>query len=395
MKVQDTFLTSIKALFANGTRTFLTTLGVIIGVFSVVTLVSLVQGVRNYITEQFSAVGSNLFFVSPGKITGIQDDPSISFSTNKLRIKHVDLLERYAGDYIVGATPLARVSKPATYKTRSYTSSLTGTNEKIRDIADIDVIKGRYFTKAEVKNRARVGVIHPAVANELFGSKTAGLGKKVKVGSGQVEIIGVAEEKNREFDDRITMPHTTVTDLLEVEDITFIGMKAKNGISVDVATRQVELALLRDLKKDDFSILSQQDILKSVESILGMLGMILGAIAGVSLLVGGIGIMNIMLVSVTERTREIGLRKALGATSPNIALQFLIESSLISMAGGILGLVFGWLATLYARNYIQAEIPAWACFLGIGFSLLVGVGFGTYPALQAAKKQPIEALRYE
>jgi putative ABC transport system permease protein len=172
-------------------------------------------------------------------------------------------------------------------------------------------------------------------------------------------------------------------------------MKAKDGADMDTVIKEAKLALRRDLKEDDFSVFSQKEILSSINSILGVLSIGLAAIAGISLFVGGIGIMNIMLVSVTERTREIGLRKALGATSKDIALQFITESVALSVTGGGIGLLLAWLATQAVQSLIRAEVPWWAALLGFGFSLVVGVIFGTYPAVSAAKKDPIEALRYE
>ena len=172
-------------------------------------------------------------------------------------------------------------------------------------------------------------------------------------------------------------------------------VKVKSNSELDLATKQINLALLRDLKSDEFSILSQKDILSSIQNILGILTLALGAIAGISLLVGGIGIMNIMLVSAIERTSEIGLRKAVGATSLNIAVQFIAESTILSVTGGGIGLVLGWLASLAARAFLRTEVTLWAIVLSFTFSVAVGVIFGTYPAIQASKKDPIDALRYE
>ena len=184
-------------------------------------------------------------------------------------------------------------------------------------------------------------------------------------------------------------------DRYEEATISAIAIKAKDATNIELTTKEIKMALLRDLKSDEFTLMTQEDMLSSISSILGILTTALAAIAGISLLVGGIGIMNIMLVSVTERTREIGLRKALGATSFNIGLQFLVESVVISVSGGIVGLLLGWIATLIANNWIRAEVPIWAIILAFGFSLFVGIVFGTYPALKASKKDPIEALRYE
>nr|MBP7927818.1 FtsX-like permease family protein [Patescibacteria group bacterium] len=174
-----------------------------------------------------------------------------------------------------------------------------------------------------------------------------------------------------------------------------ISVKARNADQIPQTISQIKLALLRDLEEDDFSVISTEDVLQSIQSVLQMLTAGIGAIAGISLLVGGIGIMNIMLVSVTERIKEIGLRKALGATPINIALQFLFESIMISVAGGSIGLFLGWGASRIAANFVRTEVPVWTAVLAIGFSVVVGVLFGTYPAIKASKKDPIEALRYE
>ncbi|KKS18744.1 MAG: Efflux ABC transporter, permease protein [candidate division WWE3 bacterium GW2011_GWC1_41_7] len=181
----------------------------------------------------------------------------------------------------------------------------------------------------------------------------------------------------------------------DVPFFSSIVAKVRNTENVDLATREIKIALLKDLKEEDFTVLSQSDILSSIQNILQILTIGIGAIAGISLLVGGIGIMNIMLVSVTERIKEIGLRKALGATQLDIAMQFLIESVFLSLGGGLIGLLLGWLGTYASRTFLRTEIPWWAVALAFGFSVLVGVIFGTYPAITAAKKDPVEALRYE
>ena len=179
------------------------------------------------------------------------------------------------------------------------------------------------------------------------------------------------------------------------ENYTYIMIKFLDDSNIDSYTKEIELALMKDLKTEDFTIYSQSDLLESFQSILDVLTIGLGAVASISLFVGGIGIMNIMLVSVRERIREIGLRKALGATKSNIALQFIVESVLISVIGGLIGLFFGWIATLIAQNWLRAQITPWSVILAFGFSFLVGVVFGSYPAIDASKKDPIEALRYE
>ena len=204
------------------------------------------------------------------------------------------------------------------------------------------------------------------------------------------------EKKGAEYDVQIVMPYTTLEDIVNVKQYSsYIGIKLTEDADIDKATKEIELALLRDLKKDEFTLFSQKDLLNSVQEILEILTVGLGAVAGISIVVGGIGIMNIILVSVTERIKEIGLRKALGATSANIGIQFMFESVMISVIGGMLGVLLGGGATLIAQKWLRAEVPLWAVGLSFGFSSVVGIVFGTYPALRASRFDPIDALRYE
>jgi putative ABC transport system permease protein len=216
-----------------------------------------------------------------------------------------------------------------------------------------------------------------------------------KVKDDTYEIIGILKTKGRSFDNTALAPYTSIKDTLEIKNYSSIVMKSYKDVSTDTTMRQVKNAVLRDLNEDEFTVMSQQDILSSIQNILQMLTLRLGAIAAISLLVGGIGIMNIMLVSVTERTREIGLRKAIGATPNEIASQFLIESILLSILGGSIGIIIGWLSSLGARAFLRTEVPWWAVLIAFSFAALVGIIFGTYPAIKASKKDPIEALRYE
>ncbi len=389
----ETIKIALSALNANKVRAVLTMLGVVIGVFSVVSMVSLGRGVQNYVTDTFNSLGSNLIIVSPGKVD-LQDDPAKYLSRNKLSEKHLDLIRRYADEYIVDATPSVRIGQNFKYKTNTYFGTIIGVDYSAPSILNFDTREGRFFSRNEVRSNAKVVIIGPNVAESLFAGGSA-LGQKIRLGDEAFEVIGIMEKKNQSFDDNVVAPYTTVMTTFDVKNFSSIGMKARDTDSIDKAIQQVELALLRDLKADDFTALSQQDLLGSIQSILGVLTLGLGAIAGISLIVGGIGIMNIMLVSVTERIKEIGLRKAVGATPFNIGLQFLIESVLLSVGGGMIGLLLGYGTTLAARTVIRADLPITAVFLAFGFSVVVGVVFGTYPALRASKLDPIEALRYE
>jgi len=392
MRIFDTVNSSIKALTVNKTRTFLTMLGVIIGVFAVVSLVSMVKGVENFIVGQFNSLGSNLIFISPGR-AGFNSDPALSFTNNKLDEKHVELIEDNVKD-IVAASPSMRLGKTVKYKTKSYYATLVGTNENVRELINVEVDQGRFFTRTDVEAKGKVAILGHKVVEEFFGN-TNPLGSNIKIGDGNFVVIGTYKERGGRQDERVIIPYTTMKNVLSIKNISNIVTKAKDANRLELTIKEIELSLLKDLKKEDFTVLSQADILESFKNILNVLSIGLATIAGISLLVGGIGIMNIMLVSVNERIQEIGLRKALGATSRDIGIQFLVEAVFISLLGGIIGLGLGYLVTVISKPWLNAQIPWWAVVLAIGFSTLVGLGFGTYPALKAAKKDPIEALRYE
>ena len=394
LKLVETFLTAVAALNSNKIRAALTMLGVIIGVAAVMLLISIGRGIQNYITDQFEALGSNLLFVSPGK-ANFGGDPGQRFARNKLDEKHVDLIKRNASEYISEITPYVTSGTTVTYKTNSFYASTTATNERGLEVFNYEVDQGRYFSANEVKSTAKVVLLGPEVASELFGNVPA-IGKRIKISSGEtLEVIGVFKPKGQNYDDAISMPYTTAMDIYSIKNFTSVVIKANPSEDIDRAMRKISLAMLRDLKEDEFSVLSQADILSSIQNILGILTVGLGAIAAISLVVGGIGIMNIMLVSVTERTREIGLRKAIGASPTNIALQFLFESTLLSLGGGTIGVILGWLLSLVGRTWLRTEVPFWSILLAFSFAGFVGIVFGTYPAIKASKKDPIEALRYE
>ncbi|OGC60128.1 hypothetical protein A2425_01905 [candidate division WWE3 bacterium RIFOXYC1_FULL_42_17] len=392
MYVPETIKSAFSALALNKIRTFLTMLGVIIGVFSVVSLVAVVQGFENYITDQFDALGSNLILVTPG--IGEGQDPSRAFMGNKLSLKNIDAINLYVGDKISAVTPSVRIAKTAEYKTKTYASTVVGGTYQSYSIYGLETESGTYYTKSDDSKKANVAFISSDVKKELFGDRNP-LGEKIKIENTSFEVVGVAKPKGGTFDDRIFIPDTTLKTAFNVEVLSSIAVKAKEGQDPEELMREIKVALLKDMRVDDFSVVTQKDVLSSIDQILGVLSSALAAVAGISLLVGGIGIMNIMLVSVTERTQEIGLRKALGATSKNIGRQFLTEAVVISIGGGVVGLLLGYLATLAVSSFIRATIPWWAVVLAMGFSIFVGIVFGTYPALSAGKKDPIEALRFE
>lgn len=391
MKLKETFKTAIESLGLNKFRSFLTMLGVIIGVFSVVTLISLVKGVQNFVEDQFKLLGSNTVFILPGKIGGSGGPGAF---TGNFEERDVDSIRINARDYIELVTPGVASSRDVKYKTKSYFSTVRGNNYQSSAIFNFSFKFGRFYSRLEENNKSRVIVLGSSINNELFSSQDS-VGQNVKIEGKNYQIIGVLAPKSSEYDESVFIPYTTILKEFDGSRIAAMAAKIKDGVNTDTAVEQIKLALLKNLKNDQFSVLTQSDFLTSINSILNILTVALAAIAGISLFVGGIGIMNIELVSVTERTREIGLRKALGATSKNIRLQFTIEAVIISVSGGVIGLLCGWLVTFLVRNLVRAQIPLWSVFLSLGFSILVGIVFGTYPAIKASQKDPIEALRYE
>ena len=393
MRLSEVLRSSISSLGANKLRSFLTMLGVIIGVFAVVSLVSLVKGVENYIVDTFNSLGSNLILVSPGR-ANFTSDPAIFYSNNKLEAKHAKIIEQNTGDLLVAVSPNIRIGKTLSYKNKNYYATVVGVNEKGLDLVNYTIGKGEYFTKAQVDTKSKVVVLGYNIKSELFGSQDP-IGHRIKIGDETFEVIGTLAQQGANADDNSMIPYTASEEYFGIKNLSGITTKAKNPEDISFAMKQIEIALMSDLKSDEFTVLSQEDILASIKSILNVLSIGLGAVAGISLFVGGIGIMNIMLVAVTERTQEIGLRKALGATSMLIGAQFLIESIIVSVSGGLIGLFLAWTMTVATKSLLNSEIPWWAVGLALGFSIFVGMLFGTYPAIKASKKDPIEALRYE
>ncbi len=391
----DLVKTSFRSLLSNKTRTFLTMLGIIIGVFAVISLISIGQGIQNYVTGQFGKLGSDLIFVTPGKLN-LRGDPGANFLANKLDEKHYKLIENYASDYVKEVTPLMEIGKTISYKNKTYYTEVQATNEKGVTTYRIELDKGRYFSRSEVNSGSKVVMMGSTSATELFPNQNP-IGKNIKIDDKTFTVIGVAMEKGSQLDRRVYIPYTTAKHLFNIKNFSALVMISQSSENVESAMKRVELALRRDLDEDEFTVISQKDLLSSFQSILGTITIGIGAIAAISLLVGGIGIMNIMLVTVTERTQEIGLRKAVGATPNNIATQFLVEATSLSVLGGLIGMGMGILLAFIVKTYFNfaAEVPLWSILLAFGFSFLVGVVFGTYPAIKAANKDPIEALRYE
>lgn len=411
MKVRESIRSSVKSLFHNKLRSFLTMLGVIIGIFSVIMLTSIGEGVKKQVVSQVESLGANLIYVLPGKV----DMKMLNNKENRLGVKqerlgqtkntltYDDVLNLKGKQGIAAATGI--------FNAVDYLNNLkifvstTGVDEDLIRINKMVLKRGRFISKTDREKKAKVAVIGSQANKELFKGKNS-LGKSFKLNGSSYEVIGILQYKRPQGmgpqgDDlniKIYLPITEVVERANYKNVGQILIKANSAKVI----KEVEKTVLETLKKHhppgEFSVLKQQDVLDAVNNILSMLTAALGGIAAISLVVGGIGIMNIMLVSVTERTREIGVRKAIGARQRDILIQFLIEAVILSILGGIVGLAIGIsgskiLPTLFPTIRTALSIPA--VITAMLFALLVGIFFGVYPASKAAKLNPIDALRSE
>jgi putative ABC transport system permease protein len=384
-----------RALLSNKVRSMLTMLGVIIGIFSVITLVTIGEGAKTYVTDQIKNLGAGYdsFALVAGKDMNAPPNPKFTFADIALfksrvpEIRDIVAMNIGTGDM--------------TYGKKSLKSPVVmGMTANAMELMGGKLSAGRYFTPAEVESRRKVGVIGPTVARELFGTSSP-VGERLKIDGVQYLIIGVTEARGSigpmDMDRRIVMPVTIVKNMFGNYNIMRFNIFPKDVNRIAEVQERVALIAKRRLGNDDFRFMTQQGILNIVNNILGALTGFVTGIAAISLLVGGIGIMNIMLVAVNERVREIGVRKAIGAKSRDIVLQFLVESMMISLLGGLLGIILGILGAFLIMFFIKGTlvIAWWAVILATVVSAAVGIFFGVYPALRAAKLDPVIALRYE
>jgi putative ABC transport system permease protein len=402
MSLFNIFTIALKAIFVNKTRSFLTMLGVIIGVGSVVLLTSIGTGLQSYVSDQFSALGSTTLYVVPGNpFSGGGNSESALVERTKpvLKRSYLDQILRNNRDTLTTGVATALSSGEAKYGSVTKKVSFYGVTSEYGEVQNTKAEKGSWFTETDDQRSKKVVVLGPKIAEELFGEVDP-VNKHVKLEGQSYTVVGVLEKKGGgfggpSFDNYIYLPLSTLIDNFNVKVISSLIFQAKEKDQIASAKLGIEQTLLKDLKKDEFTVFDQTQLLETINSILGVLTAGLGGIAAISLVVGGIGIMNIMLVSVTERTREIGLRKALGAT-PNIILtQFLIEAALLSGIGGGIGIGIAFLGTLLIQSVFPARILPSSIMLAFGVSTLVGLIFGAAPARNAAKLSPIEALRSE
>jgi putative ABC transport system permease protein len=406
MNLGNLIKVAINALKRNKMRSFLTMLGIIIGVASVITMLAIGQGSKKSIQDQIASMGSNMLFVMPGNMMsgGVQQGGS---SSQRLTISDVNAI-RTECDAVVAASPEVRSSGQVVYGNSNWPTTIYGGGEEYLEIKSWEVVSGRNITDSEAKGSAKVCLVGRTVADQLFGEGVDPTGETIRFKNIPFKIIGVLEEKGQnsfgqDQDDVIIAPYTTVQKrILAQTHIQSIQISARSTEESALAQTQVEEVLrrthkLRENEDNDFMVRSQEELSTTMTSITDILTILLGAIAGISLLVGGIGIMNIMYVSVTERTREIGLRMSIGGRSVDILLQFLIESVLLSVFGGLIGILLGFGASAIVEALTSWPISVmWgSVFLAFAVCTVIGVFFGWYPARRASGLDPIDALRYE
>jgi ABC-type antimicrobial peptide transport system permease subunit len=378
-------------------RSILTTLGIIIGVFSVILLMALGNGLQKYITDQISGLGSNLIFVIPGQVGGGRTPGGQQ--TNKLVINDAKNLSTKLKD-IAEVGPIIQKSATLKYTNRTDKGvTIIGTTANYPAIiVNTQIEKGRFFTLTQEHSGAKVAVIGQTVKTKLFNTQNP-VGKVFNLAGNRYTVVGVIKARGSVFgqdqDNAVVVPIESAQRQFGITNVNAMYLSAKRPELVRLVKQQAQQILLKRLTEEDFTLQTQEQTLDTVSSVIGALTKALGGIAAISLLVGGIGVMNIMLVSVTERTKEIGLRKALGAQRKDILLQFLLEAVILSLIGGLVGIALGFAAAAVVSQFFVAEVTMWSVFLAFGFSVAVGVVFGIMPAYRASQLSPIEALRYE
>jgi putative ABC transport system permease protein len=402
MNFLETFRVALEAILSNKVRSGLTMLGVIIGVMAVILLVSIGEGARTYITRELTGLGTNLLIITPGKTTtsGGFHPPSAG-TVRKLTYDDSLALRRRAW-LLTDAVPIVLGTGKVKYQNKGRDTTIIGATAEFERVRNLFVDTGSFVTQGDVDSKAKVVVLGRKVKDELFGRENP-LGRVVTLSDARYRVVGVMQKKGMslgwDVDDVVFIPVTSGQELFDTDSLFEIIATTPRAEDTDRAISQIkDILTRRHAHKEDFTIMTQGAMLATMNTILGVLTAVLGGIAGISLIVGGIGIMNIMLVSVRERTREIGIRKALGARNSDIMAQFMIEAMTLSGAGGVIGIITGVGLALVIPVFVDVlptSVPAWSIIMAFSFSAAVGVFFGVYPARKAAHQDPIQALRYE
>lgn len=398
MNLWESFSVAFDGLKANKMRSFLTMLGVIIGVAAVILLVSMGQGVKSYVTEDIERLGPNTVYTMAGKMEHGGGPPTLG--AKPLKLEDARAIENHAAG-VAGVAPMIESSARAEYRVESKRAVTQGVTANFAEISSFELSQGKFFNSAQVEGARSVCVLGAETAEQLFGDKKA-IGEHISLAGRRFKVVGVMEKQGglagMDADNAVYLPITAAQKLFGTDILASIVIEARDADSVDLVVREVKKVLGRRLSEDDFTVMTMGELLTMFQQILNTLTTVLSGIAAISLLVGGIGIMNIMLVSVTERTREIGIRKAVGARTSDILVQFVIESVTLSLSGGALGIGLGAGLALAIGRFVPnlpAEVTAWSVALAFVFSAGVGIFFGVYPAWKASRLNPIDALRYE
>ena len=401
--LQETFV----ALLSNKARSSLTILGIVIGISSVIAMVSIGQGAQGSIQSSIQSIGSNLIMVMPGAQRG----PGIQVSTGRGSAKSLTSADADAIVQELGNVKAVAAEVSGRYqvtaKGKNTNTSITGTVPSYLEVRNIQLDQGAFVSDQNIKSLSKVAVIGPTTRDDLFGENVNPVGQSIRIKGMEFKIIGVTKAKGGSGfgsqDDMIFVPLTSAQRFLSGDEyVSTISVQATNSEIMTTLQQEITTLLLdrhniTDSTQADFSTLNQADIVATASSVTSTFTILLAAVAGISLVVGGIGIMNMMLTTVTERTREIGLRKAIGAKKRDISIQFLTEAVMLTFSGGLIGVVLGWLISFGITYFgiLQTSVTVSSVLLAFGVSAAIGIIFGYYPARRAASLNPIEALRYE
>lgn len=405
MKIKDLLKEIFISLLANKARSGLTILGIVIGIASVIAMVSIGQGASLQITKSIEGLGSNLLTIIPGTVRpGVGIISSGRGTAQTLKNDDIEVLQKIEGVYKV-SPEVSRRFQVVGSGGRNTNSTVFGVTENYPIVRNLNIASGVFISEFQNRSLARVAVLGPQVAVDLFGDEDP-IGKTIRINKINFLVIGLAAPRGSagfvNYDDIIYVPLLTMQKILAgIDYLSVVAVKVESRDLMNQVRDEIIYNLSKKHKVDpqspDFTIASQEDILGTLNQVIATFTIFLASIAGISLLVGGIGIMNMMLTTVTERTREIGLRKAIGAREKDISLQFLLESVALTLIGGFLGIILGWLISILISRFagISTSVSIFSIILAFGVSATVGIIFGFWPARKAAKLNPIEALRYE
>jgi len=408
MIISDLFQETYSALLSNKARSGLTILGIVIGIGSVIAMISVGQGAQSSIESSIQSIGSNLLIVMPSFQRGVGMQVSAGRgSARTLKQEDSDAIQKEI-TLVKALAPELSSRYQITAKGKNTNTSVVGTTAAYPEVRNVEIAEGSFISEQNIRSLSKVAVLGPTTRDDLFGENTTDVvGKTIRINKIDFKIIGITKAKGgsgfSNQDDMIFIPLSTAQRFLAGNDyVSTIYAEVVDQQSMTAAQEQITSLLLSrhnisNPELADFSIMNQADIVASASTITDTLTILLGSIAGISLIVGGIGIMNMMLTTVTERTREIGLRKAIGARKKDISLQFLTESVMLTFIGGIIGIFLGWLLSLGVTQFggIATTVSISSILLAVGVSTAIGIIFGYYPARRAAGLNPIEALRYE